>query len=168
MNTITIRPARDSDLGAMTEMYNYYVRETPITFDIAEVSLESRREWLSHYGETGRYRMLVAERDSVLLGYAGSSKLRPRPAYDTSVETTIYVAHDQRGLGIGSLLYTALFDLLAREDLHRAYAGITLPNDASVALHHKFGFTDIGVYHEVGFKFGRYWDVGWYEKSLTP
>ena len=168
MNTITIRPARDSDLGAMTEMYNYYVRETPITFDVAEVSLESRREWLSHYGETGRYRMLVAERDSVLLGYAGSSKLRPRPAYDTSVETTIYVAHDQRGLGIGSLLYTALFDLLAREDLHRAYAGITLPNDASVALHHKFGFKDIGVYHEVGFKFGRYWDVGWYEKSLTP
>jgi len=169
--SIIIRPAVDADLGAMTEMYNFYVRETPITFDIAEVSLESRREWLSHYSETGRHRMLVAEqlvteRDSILLGYSGSSKLRPRPAYDTSVETTVYVHPAHHGRGIGSMLYTALFDLLSREDVHRAYAGVTLPNEASVGLHRKFGFKDIGAYHEVGRKFGRYWDVAWFEKEI--
>ncbi len=167
MTDILIRPVRESDLVAMTDLYNFYVRTTPITFDIAEVSLESRREWLSHYSATGRYRMLVAERAGVLLGYVGSSKLRPRPAYDTTVETTVYVHADHRGLGIGSLLYTALFESLAHEDLHRAYAGITLPNEASIALHHKFGFKDLGVYHEVGRKFGQYWDVAWLEKELT-
>jgi phosphinothricin acetyltransferase len=166
MNDIIIRPARESDLSAMTDMYNFYVRETPITFDIMEVSLENRRDWFSHYSETGRYRMLIAERDSVLVGYAGSSKLRPKAAYGTSVETTVYVHPDHRGQAIGSTLYAALFELLSREDVHRAYAGITLPNEASIRVHCKFGFKDIGTYHEVGRKFGRYWDVAWLEKEM--
>lgn len=163
---ISIRPAQMQDVPSITAIYNYYVRTSPISFDIEPVSLQSRLEWFTHYGERGRHRLLVAVNGAELLGYAGSSQLRPRPAYDTSVETSIYVHHEHFRAGIASRLYTALFDLLRHEDVHRAYAGVTLPNDASVALHRKFGFTDLGVYHEVGRKFDRYWDVAWFEKTL--
>jgi phosphinothricin acetyltransferase len=84
----------------------------------------------------------------------------------TSVETSIYLAPEATGRGMGTDLYAALFAALAEEDLHRAYAGVTLPNTASVALHRKFGFRSIGVYREVGRKFGKYWDVEWFEKPL--
>ena len=79
---------------------------------------------------------------------------------------SIYLAPDALGRGIGSRLYEELFTAIAGEDVHRAYAGITLPNPGSVALHEKFGFQSIGVYHEVGRKFGRYWDVEWFEREL--
>ena len=88
-----------------------------------------------------------------------------KKAYDTSVETTIYCAPEATGRGIGSALYTALFDALRDEDLHMAVAGITLPNAASVALHERFGFVQAGLMHAIGRKFDQYWDVGWYERS---
>lgn len=101
-----------------------------------------------------------------VLGYASSSPFRPKSAYATSVETTVYVAPDAGRRGIGSLLYQALFDALAGEGLHRAYAGIARPNAASTRLHERFGFRHVGTYREVGHKFGRWWDVAWYEKEL--
>ncbi len=101
-----------------------------------------------------------------MLGFAYSGPVRPRRAYETSIETTVYVQHDALGRGIGATLYDALFDALAGEDIHRAYAGITQPNDASVALHERFGFVRAGIYTEQGRKFGRYWDVAWFEKRL--
>lgn len=81
---------------------------------------------------------------------------------------SVYCAPEAAGRGIGTLLYTALFEALAGEDLHRAYAGIALPNEASVRLHDRFGFRHLGTYEEVGRKFDRYWDVAWYEKKLGP
>jgi phosphinothricin acetyltransferase len=99
-------------------------------------------------------------------GFATSSPHRLRRAYETSIETTAYVAPDATGLGVGTAMYTALFDAIAGEDLHRAYAGITQPNAASVALHERFGFKRAGLYTEQGRKFDRYWDVAWYEKPL--
>ena len=102
-----------------------------------------------------------------ILGYATSSPFRPKAAYATSVETSIYLAPDAGGRGIGTLLYKQLFDALATQDVHRAYAGITLPNEASVRIHERFGFRRIGVYEEVGRKFGRYYDVAWFEKRLV-
>ncbi|MGH8968411.1 MAG: GNAT family N-acetyltransferase [Actinomycetes bacterium] len=107
-----------------------------------------------------------ARSDRDLLGYATSSRLRDKPAYDTSVETTVYCAPSALGRGAGSLLYDHLFRALASEDLHRAYAGIAMPNDASVALHLRHGFRELGTYAEVGRKFGRYWDVRWFERVL--
>jgi phosphinothricin acetyltransferase len=101
-----------------------------------------------------------------ILGYATSSPYRAKPAYSTSVEVTIYLAPDAGGRGIGTLLYKALFADLATEDVHRAYAGIAQPNEASTRLHERFGFRPVGTYQEVGRKFGRYWDVAWYEKEL--
>ncbi|MGW3957109.1 N-acetyltransferase family protein [Streptomyces sp. NPDC004752] len=165
---VQVRPGVEGDLDALTDLYNHYVRETPITFDTAIFTPEERRPWLLSHPEDGPHRLMVAvDADSQeILGYATSSAYRPKPAYGTSVETTVYVAPHAGRRGIGTLLYKALFEALAGEDLHRAYAGIAQPNTASTRLHERFGFRRVGTYREVGRKFGRYWDVTWYEKEL--
>jgi phosphinothricin acetyltransferase len=165
-----VRPGIEADLEALTNIYNHYVRETPITFDIEPLTPRERRSWLLSHPEDGPHRLLVAQRgqNGPILGYATSSAFRAKPAYATSVEVSVYLAADARGRGVGTALYKALFEALAAEDLHRAYAGIAMPNDASVRLHSRFGFRHVGTYREVGRKFGRYWDVAWYEKELRP
>jgi phosphinothricin acetyltransferase len=165
---VQVRPGVEADLAALTDIYNHYVRETPITFDTAVFTPEERRPWLLSHPEDGRYLLKVAaDADSQeILGYATSSPFRAKPAYATSVEVTIYLAPDAGGRGIGTLLYKALFEALADQDVHRAYAGIAQPNEASRRLHERFGFRHVGTYREVGRKFGRYWDVAWYEKDL--
>lgn len=168
MSAFTIRPAAEADLPALTALYNHYIEHTPITFDTEPWTLQARREWFSHYGTSGRHRLLVAEgANGEVLGYASSSKFRPKAAYDTSVETSVYVSEAAHGRGVGSALYAALFEILAEEDVHRAVAGVTLPNEKSVALHEKFGFRQVGVMTEVGRKFDQYWDVAWLEKALS-
>jgi len=162
----TIRAATSDDVQRITEIYNHYVRTSQATFDIVPATLEQRREWFGHYSTTGPHRVLVAEEGSVVLGFSSSSPFRPRAAYNTSIETSVYVDPEHARRGIGAMLYARLFEDLKGEDIHRAYAGIALPNDASVALHERFGFTRIGVYTEVGRKFDRYWDVAWFEKPL--
>ncbi|MEW2247038.1 N-acetyltransferase family protein [Streptomyces sp. NPDC006975] len=165
---VQVRPGVEADLEALTDLYNHYVRETPITFDTAVFTPEERRSWLLSHPEDGPYRLKVAaDADTQeILGYATSSPYRAKPAYSTSVETTVYVAPGAGGRGVGTLLYEALFAALAGEDLHRAYAGIAQPNEPSVRLHERFGFRHVGTYREVGRKFGRWWDVAWYEKEL--
>jgi phosphinothricin acetyltransferase len=166
MTIDNIRLGRASDLERLAEIYNYYVMNTPITFDLEPFSVAERCEWFRHYSASGPHRLLIAEADGLVVGYVTSSRFRPKAAYETSVETSIYLAPEATGRGVGTDLYTALFAALAEEDLHRAYAGVTLPNPASVALHRKVGFRSIGVYREVGRKFGKYWDVEWFEKPL--
>ncbi|MGX9890059.1 N-acetyltransferase family protein [Streptomyces sp. NPDC002276] len=169
---VQVRPGVEGDLDALTDLYNHYVRETPITFDTAAFTPEERRPWLLSHPEDGPYRLKVAVDGTFqgnsqrILGYATSSPYRAKPAYSTSVEVTVYLAPDAGRRGIGTLLYKALFADLAAEDVHRAYAGIAQPNEASTRLHERFGFRLVGVYREVGRKFGRYWDVAWYEKEL--
>ncbi len=157
-----------ADIVALTELYNQYILETAITFDLHPYTIQQRQDsWMSHYASSGRYRLLIAEGDDgQLLGYATSSRLRVKAAYDTSVETSIYLKSEAQGQGMGSQLYAALFDALAPADVHRAYACITLPNEASIALHQKFDFEQVGLFHEVGRKFERYWDVAWLEKKV--
>ncbi|MFR0353143.1 GNAT family N-acetyltransferase [Streptomyces sediminimaris] len=165
---VQVRPGVEADLEALTDIYNHYVRETPITFDTAVFTPEERRPWLLSHPEDGPHRLMVATDGDTqeILGYATSSPYRAKPAYRTSVEVTVYLAPDAGRRGIGTLLYKALFEALADEDLHRAYAGIAQPNEASTRLHARFGFRHLGTYREVGRKFGRYWDVAWYEKEL--
>ncbi|MFE0173775.1 GNAT family N-acetyltransferase [Streptomyces sp. NPDC059002] len=167
---VQVRPGVEADLAALTDIYNHYVRETAVTFDTVVFLPEERRPWLLSHPKDGPHRLMVAqERDSGrVLGYATSSPFRAKPAYSTSVEVSVYCAPDAAGRGIGTLLYGALFDALADEDLHRAYAGVAQPNEASVRLHERFGFRHVGTYEEVGRKFGRYWDVAWYELPLGP
>lgn len=163
---VQVRAATAHDLKAINDLYNHYVVETHITFDDAPMSVGARREWFSHYATGGRHRVLVALSGDELMGYASSSRFRPKPGYDTSVETSIYLAPEAVGRGAGKRLYGELFDSLKGEDVHRAYAGIALPNPASIGLHERFGFKRVALFTEQGRKFGRYWDVAWYEKPL--
>jgi phosphinothricin acetyltransferase len=163
---VEVRPGRRSDLPALTELYNHYVSESVATFDVEPWTVEARGPWFDHYAEEGRYRLLVAVDGDELLGYATSSIFRGRAAYDPSVETTVYLDPSAVGRGIGSMLYQRLFTDLQAEDVHRAFAGIALPNPASIALHRRFGFTDIGTFEEVGRKHGRWWDVLWMQRPL--
>lgn len=128
--------------------------------------MEQRRAWFGHYDVVGRHRLLVSVEDDRVLGYATSSPWHTRRAYETSVETSIYLAPDATGRGIGTALYARLFEELAGEDVHRAYGGLTIPNPASIALHEHFGFERVAYFTEQGRKFGRYWDVAMYEKPL--
>lgn len=161
-----VRPGEERDLVALTSIYNYYVTTSHVTFDDVPFSVDERRAWFSHYAPTGPHRLLVAEEGDEILGYATSGPFRPKPGYRTSVETTVYVAADAGGRGVGNALYTRLFAELAEEDLHRAYAGLAVPNAPSRALHLRLGFTPIGVFREVGTKFGRFVDVEWFERPL--
>jgi L-amino acid N-acyltransferase YncA len=111
---------------------------------------------------------LVAERGSEIAGFAYATSHRERPAYRWTAETSVYIAGDHQGQGVGKALYGALFELLRRQGLHVALAGITLPNEASVGLHESFGFERVGVYRQVGFKAGGWRDVSWWQLMLAP
>ena len=163
---VHVRPAREEDLAAINDVYNHYVAESHVTFDDEALSIDARREWFQHYGDSGRHRVFVALDEERVIGFASSSRFRPKPGYNTSVETSVYLAPDATGRGAGSRLYETLFKALEGEDLHRAYAGIALPNPESIALHEKFGFKRVAHFTEQGRKFGRYWDVAWFEKPL--
>jgi phosphinothricin acetyltransferase len=163
---VEVRPATEQDLDAINTIYNHYVGVAHYTFDLEPMTGEARREWFTHYGGTGRHRLLVALSEAGVIGYASSSKFRDKRAYETSVETSIYIAPEAIGRGAGSRLYEELFRSLEGEDVHRAYAGIALPNPASVALHERFGFKQVARFTEQGRKFGRYWDVAWFEKAV--
>jgi phosphinothricin acetyltransferase len=161
-----IRPANGTDLPRLTAIYNHYVVNTPVTFEVEPHTVESRASWFEQFAPTGRYRLLVAEQDGVVVGYAGTTRFRPRAGYDSTVETSIYCGPETTGKGIGSRLYAALFAAIAAEDIHRIMAGYALPNPASAALHERFGFRPVGLFSENGRKFGRYWDVAWTERPL--
>lgn len=159
-----VRPATPDDLPALTDIYNHYVIHTAITFDVRPFAPEDRRTWFDdHPG--GRHRLLVAvEDDGTCVGYATTSRWRPKAAYNTTVEASVYCHPAAIGRGCGSALYGALFEAIRSEDIHRIVAGISLPNAASVKLHERFGFSRVGVFHAVGRKFDRYWDVAWFER----
>jgi phosphinothricin acetyltransferase len=167
MSDIVIRRAEPADLSALLDIYNHYVLLTPITFDIEPRSLAQRQEWFGQFGGSGRYQCFIAALGGKAIGWACSTRFKEREAYATSVETSVYCVPDHNGRGVGRRLYATLFDALACEDIHRAYGGITLPNEASVALHERVGFRHIGTYKEVGRKFGRFWDVALYERPLV-
>lgn len=161
-----IRSARADDLPAIVSIYNHYVRETPITFDLDETSLEKRRSWYEQFSEGARYQLLVSERDGIVEGYAHSTPFRPKRAYRRSVETTVYLSPTAMGQGAGSALLAELLSRLKDAKVHRAYAIITLPNVGSVRLHEKFGYRYLMTLSEVGHKFGRYWDTQWMERKF--
>ena len=168
MTALSVRPAVRDDLPALTAIYNHYVVHTTITFDVTPFDPEERRAWFDDHAATGRHRLLVAaDADGAVAGYATTSRWRPKAAYDTTVESSVYCRPDAVGRGIGTRLYAALFEALAAEDIHRIVAGIGQPNPASVALHERFGFRRVGVFESVGRKFGHYWDVAWFERPLT-
>jgi phosphinothricin acetyltransferase len=161
-----IREATAADHASVLDIYNHFIESSPCTFDTTPFTIEARAPWFVRFSDGARHRLLVAACESEIVGYACSTPFRPKPAYDTTVETTVYLRPGFQGRGLGVDLYEALFAALATEDLHRAYAIITLPNDASIALHRKFRFHDLATLTEVGRKFDRYWDTLWMERVL--
>jgi len=165
--TITVRPGQETDLDGIVEIYNHYVVTSPVTFEVEPVHPKDRQAWVTEHTGKGKHRLFVAvDRSGMVQGWATTSPFRPRAAYATTVEASVYCHHDSRGQGIGSQLYEVLFRSIANEDLERIVAGITLPNTASVRLHTRFGFRPVGVFTRVGRKLGRFWDVGWFERPL--
>jgi len=159
MRNTEIRRAQDADLPALLDIYNHYVVNTAVTFDIEPRTFEQRREWFGQFSDSGRYQCFVPARDGQALGWVCSARFKEKEAYATTIETSIYLAPGEGGKGLGRRLYETLFDAIADEDIHRIFAGATLPNEASVRLHESMGFRLIGIQPEVGRKFGRFWDV---------
>ena len=164
---MAIREAQEEDLPRLLNIYNHYVEHTSITFDIDRVSLAARKLWFEDFDPLGPHRLYVAESESRVHGYASSRVFRAKAAYAQSVETSIYLAPESTGSGFGAALYSHLITALeAHPEVHRALGGVTLPNESSVALHSKMGFTEIGRFSDVGFKFGQHWDVAWFERAV--
>jgi phosphinothricin acetyltransferase len=163
---IIVRPAVPADLGRIVEIYNHYVIHTPITFTIEPVTVETFTDWFREHTAGGRHQLFVADYAGRVLGFAGTGRFRDRAAYDTTAEVTVYCAPDATGRGLGAMMYRVLFDAIKDADLRRLVAGITLPNDASVALHTRYGFKNVGAFSENGRKFDKYWDVLWMERPL--
>lgn len=163
---LRVRPGRASDLADINRVSNHYIEHSHVTFDLAPYSEAERAEWFTHFAPESRSQLFVAHRGGAFVGFAHSRPFRPKAAYETSVETTVYLAPEATGRGAGTRLYEVLLDALRGQDVHRALAGIALPNPESVALHARLGFRLVATFDEVGRKFGRYWTVCWYELAL--
>ncbi len=163
-STRNIRLAREDDAAAIHAIYAPIVRDTIISFEMEVPAVEeiARRVRTT----LASLPWLVWEEEGRVAGYAYASKHRERRAYQWSVDVSAYVHADFRRRGIGRALYVALFERLVRQGYFNAYAGITLPNAASVGLHESVGFVPVGVYRGVGFKRGGWHDVGWWHRRL--
>jgi phosphinothricin acetyltransferase len=165
MQPISIRPATLGDAAAICAIYNPYVADTTISFEEEAVDAADMARRIADVHDAG-LPWLVAQAEGRVLGYAYATKWRARPAYRTSVESTVYTGLDAAGRGIGTLLYRALLDELRRREVHMVIGGIAQPNERSVALHEKMGFRKVAHFSEVGRKFGRWVDVGYWELKL--
>ena len=159
-----VRTAGEGDAAQISAIYAPVVRETIITFEEEPPSPDEFRERIRNVLTT--YPWLVAEHNGELMGYAYASAHHSRAGYRWSADVSVYIAGAHRGKGVGRALYTSLLRLLAVQGMYNVYAGIALPNPASTRLHESFGFTPVGVYRRVGFKHGRWVDVGWWELAL--
>lgn len=174
MNDLSIRPATPDDAEALAGIYRHYVEKTAITF---EVDAPAPAEFRARIERTlARYPWLVAEEGGQVRGYAYASAFKGRAAYDRSVEVSAYLHHDERGRGLGRALYAALEDILRRQGVLNANACITWTDaeddpfltPASARFHERLGYSPVGVFHDCGFKFGRWYSVIWMEKMLGP
>ena len=165
MNATTIRECLDTDVSRVCDIYNHYVRETVVTFEDTPLTVAEMARRVTEVRK--RFPWLVIEAEGTVAGYAYASLWKMRSAYRFAVETTIYLAPEAAGRGLGTTLYGALLEALPQRDVHRALGCIALPNAASVALHERLGFKKIGIFDEVGWKLGRWVDVGYWELALA-
>ena len=161
-----VRPVRADDAAAIADIYAPYVLTTPISLEDEPPDAAEIGRRIAECG--GLYPWLVAEMDGRVAGYAYATRFRPRLGYRFTVETTVYVDPAHQRTGIAAALYEPLLDTLVRQGFTQAIAAISLPNQASVALHERFGFERCGVYHQVGWKLGQWWDVGLWQRRLAP
>lgn len=159
-----IRVATEADAGQMVVIYAPFVSDNAVSFELVPPTANEMAQRVSSALE--RYPWLVSVRDGSVTGYAYASLFRTREAYQWSVDSSVYIHEENRRQGVGKALYTSLFACLRLLGYHNVYAGVTLPNDASVALHESVGFSLVGVYRHVGYKLGEWHDVAWWEFAL--
>jgi phosphinothricin acetyltransferase len=162
---VTIRPAVENDLPDVATIYNHEVANSHATFDLEPPTLAYWHQRLSGAHE-GDHLLVAVDADDDVVGYAYSWSYRPRPAYNRTRETSIYLDPSVRGRGVGRLLYPALLDTMAGSGVHTAVALVALPNPGSERLHVACGFERVGMMREVGYKFDQWVDVAWYQKML--
>lgn len=165
---LSIETARNSDLPGILDILNHYVREDHCTFDTDPWAPADKADWFRQFRAEGPHRLLVGRAEGKLVGYVHSAAWRPKRAYEVTVETTVYVAPGALGQGVGTALLEHLLDALRGTGALRAVAGIAQPNDASNRLHQALGFRPVGTFHRVGRKFGKDWDVAWFERNIEP
>lgn len=159
---MNIRLATLADAAQVAAIYNHYIATSRATFELESVSvaeMENRMRAL----DRGGYPFLICENDGETAGYAYGQPFKPRAAYRHSIEVSVYIRNGSEGKGVGKMLYDQLFPEILKGDYHAIIAGISLPNEASVRLHEKYGFEKVAHFREVGFKFGRWIDVGYWE-----
>ena len=161
-----IRSANASDAQAIARIYNHYVLNTAITFEEEEVSAKQMAARIADV-QAASFPWLVVGAMGQVVGYAYVTKWRERSAYRFSVHSSVYLAQDTVGQGLGSQLYATLIDHLKQMGVHVVIGGITLPNAASVSLHEKFGFKKVAHFEQVGFKFDQWLDVGYWQTVLA-
>lgn len=167
MTDFEIRPAdAETDAAACAAIYAPYVAGAATSFEEAPPGKADLATRIAAAQE--RHAWLVAVHGGRVAGFAYAGPHRERPSYRWSVEVSVYVEGTHHGAGAGRALYTALFERLRERGFRTACAGITLPNEASVALHERLGFTPIGVYRKIGWKAGAWRDVGWWQLQLAP
>lgn len=158
---MSLRPVKPEDAAQIAGIYNYYIKNTHHTFETEPLSVEEMRERIGEI--SGTYPYLVFEEDGEILGYAYAAQFKLRQAYAYSAEVSIYVKSEAKQRKIGTQLYVKLFDELAETNVHAIFAGIALPNDASIIFHERLGFEKVAHFKEVGYKLGRWIDVGYWE-----
>ena len=163
---VTIRPAVEGDLDGIAAIYAHEIAHSTATFDLDPPTIDYWHQRLVGQHE-GDHLLVAVDPDEDVVGYAYSWSYRPRPAYAWTRETSIYLDPSVRGQGIGRLLYRALLTTMAGSGVHAAVALVALPNPPSEALHRACGFERVGTMREVGYKFGRWIDVAWYQTMLT-
>lgn len=166
MDPLHIRPAATADLPALVDIFNHYVVHGHVTFATVPHTVESRRPWFESYGD-GPHQLLVGERRNAVVGCAYSSRYRPGPAFDATVETSVYLHPERCRSGIGSRLYAALLTRLAEQPVHLAVAGVALPNPASLALHRRMGFEEVGTFREYARKHGAWISSTWFQRRIN-
>jgi phosphinothricin acetyltransferase len=162
---MNIRNVNPDDAAQVAEIYNYYIKNTHQTFETEPLSADDMRARIIEF--SANYPYVVAEEDGKIYGYAYATQFKMRQAYEFSAEVSIYVKADEKQKGIGSQLYDQLFAELRQTDIHALVAGISLPNDGSVRFHEKLGFEKVAHFKEVGYKLGRWVDVGYWELINT-
>lgn len=161
---VTIRIATKDDASSIQKIYEPYVLNTTITFELEPPTVKEMAQRIEHTLE--KYPYLVAEEDGKVIGYAYAGTLYDRRAYDHSAELSIYVDQNKRRGGIGHLLYNALIRYLEKMNITNLYCCITYPNPASISFHEKYGFKEAAHFHECGYKFDQWLDVVYLEKKL--
>lgn len=156
-----IRDAVITDVERLAGIYNWAVANTTASFDINEVTLANRMEWFSHYG--GIYPLIVAETDGKVVGYSSLSKFREKEGYARTVELSVYIDPEYHGNGIGKRLMEEIIERGRKLGHHAIMSGITADNEISIKMHGKFGFKSCGCMREVGYKFGKWQDVIFYQ-----